>query len=116
MKFESLKKNYEFRKVYKSGKSCANYLLVLYVFKNKEKSNKVGISVSKKVGKSVIRSRVKRLIKESYRNNSSNLKQGYNFVFIARVNSKEKSYKEIENSLKSLLRKSGLINDEENNN
>lgn len=115
MKYQSLKKNYEFRKVYKSGKSYSNRLLVLYIFKNRENYNKTGISVSKKVGKSIVRSRVKRLIKESFRDNMINLKQGYNLVFIARVASSEKGYKEINNSLVNLLRRSGLIINEENN-
>lgn len=116
MKFQSLKKNFQFRKVYKSGKSCSNQLLVLYTFKNRESVNNIGISVSKKVGKSVIRSRVKRLIKESYRRNMINVKQGYNLVFIARVSSSGKGYKEIETSLVNLLRRSGLFINEENNN
>ena len=69
-----LKKNIEFRIVYRRGKSFANDILVLYVLKNnknKDKDNslynKVGISVSKKVGNSVVRSRSKRLILENYR-------------------------------------------------
>ena len=116
MKFQSLKKNFQFRKVYKSGKSYSNQLLVLYIFRNRESSNNIGISVSKKVGKSVIRSRVKRLIKESYRKNMINVKQGYNLVFIARVSSNGRGYKEIETSLVNLLKKSGLLINEENNN
>ncbi|MGL4731359.1 MAG: ribonuclease P protein component [Clostridium sp.] len=118
MKLDRIRKNPEFRIVYRRGKSCSNYLLVMYVFKNyKNKSNditinRVGISVSKKVGKSVVRSRVKRLINESYRLNKDMLKQqGYDFVFVARTASKDKSYKEIEKAMKDLFRKSGLIND-----
>lgn len=116
MKFQSLKKNFQFRKVYRCGKSYSNQLLVLYIFKNREGINNIGISVSKKVGKSVTRSRVKRLIKESYRKNMINIKQGYNLVFIARVSSNGKAYKEIDASLVNLLRKSGLLINEENNN
>ncbi len=79
-----LRKNCEFRSVYKRGRSFSNKYLVLYIKRNKENFSKLGISVSKKVGKSVVRSRVKRLISESYRLNNSNLKQGYDLVFIAR--------------------------------
>ena len=86
-----LRKNTEFRLVYRRGKSYANKLLVLYVFNNKknineenELYNKVGISVSKKVGNSVVRSRSKRLIYESYRLNVKDIKTGYDFVFVAR--------------------------------
>lgn len=111
MKEDRIRKNSEFRNVYRKGKSISNHLLVLYTFKNlKNKNiNRIGISVSKKVGKSVIRSRVKRLISESYRLNKESLKRGYDFVVIARINSKDKSYKEIETSLKNLFKRSGLF-------
>ena len=62
---ESLKKNYQFRYVYNRGKSMANRHLVLYLVKNGTQANRLGISVSKKVGKSVVRSHVTRLIRES---------------------------------------------------
>ncbi|WP_446898167.1 ribonuclease P protein component [Clostridium sp. LBM24168] len=103
-----LKKNAEFRIVYKRGKSFSNNLLVLYIYKNKKGFNKLGISVSKKVGKSVIRNRIKRLIKEIVRLDCDNLKMGYNFVFIAKNASNDKSYTDIESSVKYLIRKAGL--------
>ena len=116
-----LKKNVEFRNVYRRGKSFANKLLVLYVFKNKynrdEKNNlynKVGISVSKKVGNSVVRSRSKRLIGESYRLNCNDLAEGYDFVFVARSAIKDKSYKEVESALIHLFNKAGLRNEKNN--
>jgi ribonuclease P protein component len=71
-----LKKNAEFRVVYRKGKSFSNNLLVLYIYKNKKDFNRLGIVVSKKVGKSVIRNRIKRLIKESFRLNCCDLKTG----------------------------------------
>jgi ribonuclease P protein component len=109
MKEEKIRKNIEFRTVYRRGKSFSNQLLVLYIFKNKRELNRVGISVSKKVGKSVIRSKVKRLISESYRLNNDSIKKGYDLVFIARTASNDKSYAEIEKSLKNLFKRSGLI-------
>lgn len=105
----------EFRTVYRRGKSLANGLLVLYIYNNNRNKdehghpyNKVGISVSKKVGNSVVRSRSKRLITESYRLNSTSLKEGYDFVFIARTSIKGKSYSEVEDSMKRLFHKAGL--------
>ena len=64
---ESLKKNRDFQNVYKKGKSYANRYLVMYVLENDTDRNRLGISVSKKVGNSVIRHHVTRLIRESYR-------------------------------------------------
>lgn len=68
MKFsESLKKNRDFKFVYQHGKSYANRYLVMYVLGNGSDQNRLGISVSKKVGNSVIRHHITRLIRESYR-------------------------------------------------
>lgn len=110
-----LKKNKEFRFLYRRGKSYANDLLVLYVIKNKNNKdnqgnlyNKVGISVSKKVGNSVVRSRSKRLIGESYRLNTGNIKEGYDFVFVARTKLKDKSYNEVTIAMINLFKKAGL--------
>lgn len=114
MKIERIKKNIDFRIAYRKGKSYSNSLLVLYVYKSKSKDSRIGISVSKKVGKSVIRSRVKRLIGESYRLNVQKIISGYDLVFIARVSAKGKSYKEIESALINLLMKAGIFKDEKN--
>ncbi|MBP2033991.1 ribonuclease P protein component [Clostridium algifaecis] len=111
--FYKLKKNAEFRAVYRRGKSFSNKLLVLYIYRNRKSLNRMGISVSKKVGKSVTRNRIKRLIKESFRLNCDNLKVGYDLVFIARKSSNNKTYCDINNSVKFLLKKAGLINNEE---
>ena len=116
---EKVKKNNEFRLVYRRGKSFSNNLLVLYVFNNRNNKysdgkpfNRIGVSVSKKVGNSVVRSRVKRLIVESYRLNCSNLIEGHDFVFIARVGMDGKSYKDVEKAMMNLFKKAGLQNNE----
>lgn len=96
---ESLKKNSDFQTVYKNGISFANKYLVLYILENNKDINRVGISVSKKVGNSVIRHRLTRLIRESYRINENVFKKGYDLVVVARVLSKEKSQREIESAL-----------------
>ena len=88
---QGLKKDSDFRKVYKHGKSFANRNLVMYILDNKSDSTRVGISVSKKVGNAINRNKIRRRIKESYRLNiDANVKYGYDIVFIARVAIKEK--------------------------
>lgn len=114
-----LKKNVEFRLIYRRGKSIANDLLVLYIFKNRKNKdsksdiyNKVGISVSKKVGNSVVRSRTKRLITESYRLKEDKLDKGYDFIFVARTRVKDKNYHDVEKSMNNLFKRAGLYNNE----
>ncbi|WP_294376958.1 ribonuclease P protein component [uncultured Clostridium sp.] len=118
-----LKKNFEFKIVYRRGKSFANELLVMYMLKNKKNKdsennpyNKLGVSVSKKVGNSVIRSRSKRLISESFRLNYNYILKGYDFIFIARNPIVGKSYFDVEKSMLNLIKKAGLYNNEETTN
>ena len=103
------KKNFQFRYVYQKGKSFANRRLVMYLIKNGTQENRLGISVSKKVGKSVVRSHITRLIRESYRSLESEIKHGYDIVVIARVSCKDASYWEVRESLRHLMKKQNLI-------
>lgn len=108
---ESLKKNYDFRNVYRRGKSFANKYLVLYRYKSNNDNNRLGISVSKKVGNSVVRSRVTRLIRESYRLNESYIDpEGWDLIVIARSTAKGASYEEISSALIQLLKQHKLYN------
>ena len=100
MKFsESLKKNKDFQYVYNNGKSLANRFLVMYVVENNTEKNNLGISVSKKVGNSVIRHHITRLIREGYRLHEEMFNSGLDIVVIARVNAKNASYHDIESAL-----------------
>lgn len=99
---ESLKKNKDFTVVYKEGKSYANKYLVMYVRENDLGRNRLGISVSKKVGNSIVRHRLKRLIKESYRLQEDLFKCGIDIVIIARGSAKESDYHKIEKALMHL--------------
>ena len=96
---ESLKKNRDFQNVYRKGKSYANKYLVMYVLPNQTEMNRLGISVSKKVGNSVIRHHLTRLIRESYRLHEDMFNSGLDIVVIARQTAKEVSYHEIESAL-----------------
>lgn len=100
MKFsESLKKNKDFQIVYKKGRSLANKCLVMYVLKNEIGKNRLGISVSKKVGNSVVRHHLTRLVRESYRLSEEHFRCGYDIVVIVRTGAKDKVYHDIESAL-----------------
>ena len=79
---ESLKKNEQFRFVYKNGRSYANKYFIMYVKENGLDKNRIGISVSKKVGNSVVRHRITRLVRESYRLHESVFNSGLDMVII----------------------------------
>lgn len=109
MKFsESLKKNKNYQTVYRGGVSKANRMLVMYVMKNETEKNRLGISVSKKVGNSIVRHRLTRLIRESYRLNEEKFLPGWDMVVIARGTAKGKGFREIESALLHLAGLHGI--------
>ena len=115
---ESLKKNADFRNVYKNGKSYANKYLVMYVLENNKEINRLGISASKKVGNSVVRHRFARLVRESYRLHENIFNSGLDIVVVARKDASSVGYYEIESALLHLSKLHHMIKiyfyDEEN--
>lgn len=113
MKFnntDGIKKDSDFRKIYQKGKSFADRNLVIYYLRNNTNKSRIGISISKKVGKANVRNRIRRYIKESYRINiDPYIKSGYDLVFIARVNSSNSDYKSIEKSIKYITKRTNVI-------
>jgi ribonuclease P protein component len=114
MKFtESLQKNAAFRHLYACGQRSASHYLVLYFKSNDKASNRLGISVSKKVGNAIIRNRIKRRIKESYRLAEPAVLPGYDFIVVARAAAGALSlktvYNELNRSLLYLLKKHNLL-------
>ena len=101
---EGLKKNSDFKAVYKEGRSKANRYLVVYVRENGSEINRLGISVSKKVGNSVYRHYFKRCVKESYRLHEKVFKSGLDIVVLARQGAKGIRYSDIESALMHLMR------------
>ena len=97
--FKSLRKNWEFQSVYRNGKSKANRCFVMIIKKNDVSSNRIGISVSKKVGNSVVRHHLTRLIRESYRLHEEMFNSGLDIVIVVRNRAKDCSYHEMEESL-----------------
>ena len=96
---ESLKKNKDFQIVYRTGRSYANRFLVMYIRKNDLNRNRLGISVSKKVGNSVVRHHLTRLIRESYRLQEEYFLCGYDIVVVVRVNAKNSSFADMKSAL-----------------
>ena len=110
MKFsESLKRNADFQNVYKNGKSYANRYLVMYVLENQTGRNRLGISVSKKGGNSIVRHRVTRLIRESYRLQEDMFNSGLDMVVIARKSAKDKTCQDIGSALQHLGKLHGIL-------
>ena len=101
---EPLKSNRDFQKVFKSGKSKANRYLVMYVAQNGQSINRLGISVSKKVGNSVVRHYIKRCVKESYRLHENMFNNGLDIVVIARQGAQDIGYNELNSALLHLMR------------
>ena len=111
MKFsESLKKNHQFQSVYQNGKSYANKYLVMYVKENGAGRNRIGISVSKKVGNSIVRHRVTRLLRESYRLHEAMFNSGLDIVIVARKSAASAGYFEIDKALLHLGKLHRIIN------
>lgn len=106
---KSLKNSIEFGVVYRRGKSYANKYLIMYVLDNDSLENRYGISVSKKVGNSVVRHRITRLIRESYRLNDSMFHDGLDIVVIARASAKGKGFDEINSAVIHLAKLHRII-------
>ena len=110
MKFStSLKLNHIFRRLYRSN-GQANSCLVLYARKNRTNTNRVGITVSKKLGKAVVRNRVRRRIREAYRLNEELFLPGWDIVIVARSRAVEVSFQKLTESLLTLSEAAGLLN------
>jgi len=110
-KIKTLKKNYEFKKVFKKGKIYSSKNLKIFISKNNLLENRIGIAVSVKSDKAVKRNRIKRLIRENYRLISSDLKKGHNIVFLWNKNSKidEINFKNLEDEIKKIFKKADIF-------
>ncbi len=109
---DSLKKNRDFQFIYRNGKSYGNKYLVMYVVRRDGQDNRLGISVSKKVGNSVVRHRITRLIRESYRLNETLFVDGLDLIVLARPGAKGRNFFEIESALLHLAGKQHVLREE----
>ena len=96
----TIKENREFMFAYRKGAKCVTPYFVVYVTKKNHDTNKLGITVSKAIGKAHDRNRAKRLIREAYRLNLANAKSGYNIVIVARERICEAPFDKICSSLR----------------
>ena len=104
-------KNKDFQTVYRKGKSYANKYMVMYILENNSCTNRLGISVSKKVGNSVVRHRLTRLIREIYRLQESRFQRGLDIVVVCRASANGKSYLDLESALIHLGKLHNIIDE-----
>lgn len=107
-----LKKNKHFNYIYKHGECVRCGLLTLVYIKAKVKPYKVGFSVSNKIGKSVVRNRVKRQMREAFNQITSLIDRRYNYIFVAKEGISELDFLSIKDNMLKVVKKAGLLNEE----
>ena len=113
MKFSSsLKLNHIFRRLYRTS-GFADGLLVLYARKNRTEGNRVGITVSKKLGHAVVRNRTRRRLREVYRLHESQFQPGWDIVVVARSRAVDAGFDRLTGSYLKLAKKAGILLKEE---
>ena len=110
-KTTTLKRNYEFRRVYNKGKSGVSPFLVVYARPNRGANNRLGVTVSTKLGKAVVRNRVRRRLREIYRLSQPEMKRGYDVVLVARSRAVTASYSELARAYRKSCEKLALLED-----
>ncbi|MDO5725777.1 MAG: ribonuclease P protein component [Tissierellia bacterium] len=103
-----LKSYFDFKKVYEKKQTKGNRQMVLYIKPNGKDFNRLGLTVSKKVGNAVVRNLLRRRMKEIYRENSNNLKTGYDLVFVLKPVCADISYRELRKSFLHVIKLSKL--------
>ena len=105
----SLKENHLFRRLYQKGKTAADSRLALYVRPNGRPGNRLGLTVSTKLGHAVVRNRTRRRLREVYRLHEDELVRGKDVVIVARVRAAVSSYHQLEKSFLYLAKKLDLL-------
>ncbi|MCD8383303.1 MAG: ribonuclease P protein component [Clostridiales bacterium] len=104
----SLKQNKDFRRLYHRGKYAACATLVLYWSPNRYQSNRLGITVSTKLGNAVVRNRIRRRIREIYRLHEEQLRRGIDLVVVARAAAPDAEYQRLDRDFQRLARRLGI--------
>ena len=109
----TLKKNSDFRRLYSKGKSAVTPYMVVYCRRNREKANRLGYTVSTKLGHAVVRNRVRRRLREIYRLNAHRLKSGYDIIIVARSRCVGAEYAKLDKSFLTACEKLSLLKEAE---
>lgn len=110
---QSLKLNHLFRRLYRRGDSAANRYLVVYCRKNGTQGNRIGLTVSAKLGHAVVRNKLRRRLREIYRLHEHRFRRGYDVVVVARSRAMEANYRQLERAYLTLAGRLGLLLEEE---
>ena len=105
----TVKENYEFRRIYKKGRSAVSPCMVVYCQKNRQGRSRLGVTVSTKLGHAVVRNRVRRRLREIVRLNSPSIKKGYDIVIVARTRAATAPYQKLESAYLRCCRELGLV-------
>ena len=105
----TLKENHEFRRLYQKGASAVSGCMVVYCRKNKLGHNRLGITVSVKLGHAVVRNRIRRQLREIYRLHEAQFLPGWDIVVVARSRAVDAPYQKLERAYLSLADKLGLL-------
>ena len=105
----TLKENYEFRRMYQRGKSAVSGSMVVYCRKNNLPENRIGLTVSAKLGHAVVRNRIRRRLREVYRLNEALFQPGWDIVVVARGRAISANFKELTGAYLSLAKKAGIL-------
>ena len=104
----SIKENHVFRRLYAKGRSAVTPCMAVYVRRNGRRGNRLGLTVSTKVGKAVVRNRVRRRLREIYRVHEDELNKGWDVVVVARVRAAHTRFAVLERDFLKLADKLGL--------
>ena len=108
----TVKENYEFRRIYRKGRSAVSPQLVIYCQRNRRGHSRLGVSVSTKLGCAVVRNRVRRRIREIYRLNKAKMLPGYDLIVVARVRAVETDYQKLDRTYLRLLEQLDLLRED----
>ena len=97
-----------FRRLYHTGKSVVTPLFVVYLRKNGQNVNRLGITTSKAVGTAVQRSRCRRVLREAYRQVEPKMKTGYDLILVARTRTSQVPMMPVRDRLYDVLRREGV--------